>query len=214
MTGRIFVVTESVFSMDGDVAPLGDLVKLCKDFGVLLVLDEAHATGVIGEHGEGLAQHLGVHGDCFARIYTFGKALGCHGSVIAGSETLRDYLVNFARSFVYTTALPEVSIAAVREAYNIFPTMATERKHLGSLIKLFRHSRLRFKVVDSESPVQPVIIPGNEAVRGVAQLLQDNGLDVRPILYPSVPKGSERLRVVLHAFNTADELDKLIQLLA
>jgi len=211
--GNIFVVTESVFSMDGDQAPLQKIARLCIMYGAHLIVDEAHATGVIGKKGEGLVQELGLQPACFARIHTFGKAVGCHGAIIAGSEALRDYLVNFSRAFIYTTALPESSIQAIRRAYELFPQMDKERSRLQQLIIRFQQASLGFERLDSNTPIQGVIVPGNESVRALAARLQAAGLDVRPILYPTVPKGGERLRIVLHAFNTIGELDKLIALL-
>jgi len=207
--GNIFVVTESVFSMDGDQAPLREISRLCSQYGANLIVDEAHATGVIGLAGEGLTQLLDLQDQCFARVYTFGKAVGCHGAIVAGSETLRDYLINFARSFIYTTALPEASIMAIRAAYSLLPTMEEERDRLRQLIARFRQASAGFERLESRTPIQVVIVPGNEAVRRLAASLQGQGFDVRPILYPTVPKGSERLRIVLHAFNTAEEVDGL-----
>ena len=212
-TGNIFVVTESVFSMDGDKAPLNEIVQLCEKYRAHLIVDEAHATGVVGEKGEGLVQELGLQHRCFARIHTFGKAIGCHGAVVLGSEALRNFLINFSRAFIYTTALPETSIAAIRASYQLFPTMQEERKHLQDLINHFQQAPLSYQIVKSDTPIQVVIVPGNDAVKTLAQQLQDNGLDVRPILYPTVPKGSERLRIVLHAFNTQEDLQKITLLL-
>ena len=211
--GTIFVVTESVFSMDGDQAPLRDMVALCEQYGAYLIVDEAHATGVVGPAGVGLVQELGVQEQCFARVHTFGKAVGCHGAIILGSEALRSYLINFSRAFIYTTALPETSIAAIRTAYELFPGMSDERDHLQRLIAHFQGAALGYERLDSRTPIQVVIVPGNESVRSLAGDLQENGLDVRPILYPTVPKGRERLRIVFHAFNTIEEIDKLITLL-
>lgn len=212
-TGNIFVVTESVFSMDGDMAPLEKMVRLCQQYQAHLIVDEAHATGVIGEQGEGLIQHLGLQKSCFARIHTFGKAVGCHGAVVLGSETLRHYLINFSRAFIYTTALPESSIAAIQTAYTIFPSMQAERNHLHQLVQHFQQAPLAYEKLPSSTPIQVVIIPGNDNVKEIARRLQSASLDVRPILYPTVPKGSERLRIVLHAFNTMEEVQKLQQLL-
>ncbi|MDF2188865.1 8-amino-7-oxononanoate synthase [Paraflavitalea sp. CAU 1676] len=212
-TGNIFVVTESVFSMDGDQAPLEAMVRLCKQYEANLIVDEAHATGVIGEQGEGLVQHLGLQQACFARIHTFGKAVGCHGAVILGSETLRQFLINFSRPFIYTTALPESSVAAIQTAYGLFPAMHSARKQLQQLVQLFQQASLPFEKLRSDTPIQVVIIPGNDQVKAIAGRLQAAHLDVRPILYPTVPKGSERLRIVLHAFNTVDEVNQLIHLL-
>lgn len=217
-TGQVFIVTESVFSMDGDMAPLQELTDLCRQHGCHLIVDEAHATGIIGDKGEGLAQQLQLHKYCFARVHTFGKALGAHGAVVCGSKLLRDYLVNFARSFVYTTALPEASVAAIRTAYNIIAKSVAERAQLRQLVQQFRQGSEQlspyFHLPFSDTPIQGVVIPGNDAVKKVAATLQASGFDVRPILYPTVPKNSERLRIVLHSFNRGEEVNRLISKLA
>lgn len=208
--GNIFVVTESVFSMDGDQAPLQEMAALCAVYGAQLVVDEAHATGVIGKKGEGLVQDLGLEKKCFARVHTFGKAVGCHGAIILGSQLLRDYLINFSRAFIYTTALPASSVMAISKAYELFPQMDKERRQLQQLVTRFQQASLRFERLNSITSIQGVIVPGNEAVRSLAARLQTVGLDVRPILYPTVPKGSERLRIVLHAFNSMEDMEELI----
>lgn len=210
---NVFVVTESVFSMDGDMAPLHEITALCEKYNAHLIIDEAHATGVVGTKGEGLVQHLQLQNKVFARVHTFGKALGCHGAAVVGSAVLRDYLINFARSFIYTTALPETSIAAVKKSYELFPKMNDERNHLHKLITQFQNTPLPYKIYKSHTPIQIVEVPGNDEVKNLADKLQENNLDVRPILYPTVPKGGERLRVVLHAFNTEDEVARLCSLL-
>jgi len=211
--GTIFVVTESVFSMDGDLAPLQELTALCDRYNAHLIVDEAHATGVIGPKGEGLTQQLNLQDKCFARIHTFGKAVGCHGAVVVGSVLLRDYLINFSRSFIYTTALPPASVQAIDTAYQLLPSLQKERSQLNQHIKKFQQAPLKYQRLDSPTPIQVVIVPGNEEVKQLAMRLQDAGLDVRPILYPTVPRDSERLRIVLHAFNTEEEIDRLIALL-
>ena len=212
--GNIFVVTESVFSMDGDIAPLQSIAALCNQYHASLIVDEAHATGVTGERGVGLVQHLGLEQACFARIHTFGKALGCHGAIVLGSETLRNYLINFSRPFIYTTALPGISIAAIKTSYQTFPSLIKERRHLQELINVFQSSEIAFRKLASNTPIQVVVIPGNDKVKGIAALCRQHHLDIRAILYPTVPKGSERLRIVLHAFNNREELSTLIQLLS
>jgi 8-amino-7-oxononanoate synthase len=211
--GAVFVVTEALFSMDGDFAPLKEMVELCEKFGAHLIVDEAHANGMAGKRGEGLAQHLGLQKQIFARIHTFGKAIGAHGAVVLGSEKLKSYLINFSRSFIFTTALPESAIAAVKAAYNILPFLHKERETLQSHINTFQEAELSFQKLISHSPIQAVIIPGNDAVKKVAEALVEKQLDVRPILYPTVPKGKERLRISLHSFNTAKELLLLIDTL-
>ena len=215
--GNIFVVTETVFSMDGDTAPVDEIVALCEKYNANLLVDEAHATGVIGERGEGLMQKLGLQKRCFARMHTFGKALGCHGAVVLGSEDLRNYLINFSRAFIFTTALPESSIAPIKTSYEIFPDLIGERKHLNELIHHFQDQTAErvgpgnhIEVLKSFTPIQAVIVSGNERVRKLSQQLAEHNVDARPILYPTVPKGKERLRVVLHSFNSIEEIDQMI----
>jgi 8-amino-7-oxononanoate synthase len=212
-TGTIFVVTESVFSMDGDKAPLTAISALCQQYGAHLIVDEAHGTGVVGAQGEGLVQELNLQTACFARIHTFGKAVGCHGAIVLGSERLRNYLINFCRSFIYSTSLPEASVAAIRCAYELFAGMHAERGHLQQLISTFQQADIAYEKLVSDTPIQIVIIPGNDQVKKVAGELQAAGLDVRAILYPTVPAGGERLRIVLHAFNSMWELEHLIKIL-
>lgn len=212
-SGNIFVVTESVFSMDGDICPLPEIVILCLQYHAHLIVDEAHATGVVGNKGEGLVQHLDLQEKVFARVHTFGKACGCHGAVVLGSRVLRDYLINFARSFIYSTALPPHAVAAIQKSYDTFPLMAAERAHLQALIDYFQAAQIANEKLVSNTPIQAVIVPRNDVVKKLANKLQDEGFDIRPILYPTVPKGKERLRIVLHCFNTIDEVEKLLQLL-
>ncbi|HEY5371538.1 MAG TPA: pyridoxal phosphate-dependent aminotransferase family protein [Hanamia sp.] len=204
-----FVVTESIFSMDGDFAPLLEIGALCEKYNAALIVDEAHATGVIGEKGEGLVKKLSLQKKCFARIHTFGKACGAHGAIVLGSEKLKKYLINFSRQFIYSTALPPASIAAIAASYKLFSRMTEERNHINQLINTFKNSNIKFKILPSETPIQIVIIPGNEEVRKTAEMLQENNFDIRPILYPTVPKGQERLRIVMHAFNSEEEVKAL-----
>jgi 8-amino-7-oxononanoate synthase len=199
--------------MDGDTAPLTEISALCRQYGAHLIVDEAHATGVVGSKGEGLVQQFNLQTACFARVHTFGKAVGCHGAIILGSERLRNYLVNFCRSFIYSTSLPEASVAAIRCAYQLFPDMHHERAHLQRLIDTFQQAPIAWEKLVSQTPIQIVIIPGNDPVKRVAGALQAAGLDVRAILYPTVPAGKERLRIVLHAFNNMEELELVIKLL-
>lgn len=212
-TGNVFVVTETVFSMDGDLCPLQTIVSLCAQYGAHLIIDEAHATGVIGEKGEGLVQSLGLQQQIFCRVHTFGKACGCHGAVVLGSQQLKEYLVNFARSFIYTTALPEQAVAAIAASYALFPGMNEARNHLRQLVQLLQQTPLPFEKTASDTPIQAVLVPGNEQVRQLAARLQQQQFDVRPILYPTVPRGGERLRIVLHAFNTLEQVNGLLNIL-
>lgn len=208
--GDIFICTESVFSMDGDLAPLPDMVQLAREYGARIVADEAHATGIFGDAGEGLAAAPEYQDVMLARVITFGKALGVHGAAVVGSERLRSFLVNFARSFIYTTALPPHSYAAIRAAVTLAGTSHTERKQLQENRILFSASG----ITTSYSPIYSVEIPGNAAVKQTARKLRENGLAVLPILSPTVPKGRERLRICMHSYNTAEEIQQLIQSLS
>ena len=210
---NIFVITESVFSMDGDLCPLQEIVFLCQKYKAHLIIDEAHATGVIEEKGAGLVQQLQLQNEIFCRIHTFGKACGCHGAVVLGSHRLKSFMINFARSFIYSTSLPPHAVALIQKSYEVFPNMIEERSRLNALIQQFQSAAICFEKLNSQTPIQVVMIPGNEAVKAVAAKLQQQKLDVRPILYPTVPKGMERLRIVLHAFNTKEEVEKLTALL-
>jgi 8-amino-7-oxononanoate synthase len=213
-TGTIFIVTESVFSMDGDTCPLTALVALANRYQAHLIIDEAHATGVIGMQGEGLVQQLGCTSQVFARIHTFGKACGCHGAVVLGSEQLKTYLINFARSLMYSTSLPEHAVAMISRSYDLFPKMQKERAYLQELVQLFQSAYIRYEKLISHTPIQGVVVPGNTAVKELAKQLQSHQFDIRPILYPTVPEGKERLRIVLHSFNTIDQVETLIKYLS
>ncbi|MBI1807483.1 MAG: 8-amino-7-oxononanoate synthase [Ignavibacteria bacterium] len=216
-TGNIFVAVESVYSMDGDCAPLTDIATLCKQFGAHLIVDEAHATGVFGVKGEGRVVELGLQNEIFARIHTFGKALGSHGAIVLGSEVLRSYLINFCRSFIYTTALPFHSLLAIQCAYNVLASDTEMLPQLRSRISYFKSNvgtDIRERVIESASAIQCLVVSGNENVRSLAHHVQEAGFDVRPILHPTVPRGKERLRICLHAFNTEAEIEDLLRIIS
>lgn len=210
-TGNIFVITESVFSMDGDIAPLKEMVQLCKKYSARFIVDEAHATGITGPEGRGLVAELKLEDSCFARVHTFGKSLATHGAAVLGSSLLKEYLVNFSRSFIYTTALPAAAILAARASFSLFPRMQAERNYLQLLIEKFKHVTISFSRLNSDTPIQGIVVPGNAEAKLLAQKINEKGFDVRPIIYPTVPKGQERLRIVLHAFNTLQEIEVLAQ---
>lgn len=210
-TGNTFIVTESVFSMDGDTAPLQQLVTLAQQYNAHLIVDEAHAIGIMGTAGQGLTQHLQLQQHIFARVYTYGKACGCHGAAVVGSQLLADYLVNFARSLIYSTAMPPHAAAAIAASYRLFPGMTPQRQHLQQLVQQFQQHPLSYQKLPSQTPIQGIIVPGNTQAKSLATHLQQHGFDVRPILYPTVPAGTERLRIVLHAFNTTAEVQALCQ---
>ena len=215
--GPLLVVVESVYSMDGDMAPLEAIVQLCEQHGALLVVDEAHATGVFGHGGAGVVCSIGLQDRVFARVHTFGKALGCHGAAVVGSKLLRDYLVNFARSFIYTTALPGHSLHAIASAYRYLASADFDNRPLHDLIAYFRQRIAdtgSIGWVDSTSPIQVLVTGDNTISKQLAAQLQQAGLQVCPILHPTVPQGMERLRVCLHTFNTRAEVDRLLAVVA
>ena len=211
-------MTESVFSMDGDCPNLEELSQLSEKLNCYLVIDEAHSLGVFGEKGEGLVQSLGLQDKVFARIMTFGKGLGCHGAAIIGSQELKSYLVNFARSFIYTTGLSPHSIATILVAYQ---HLETEKNELQKLCENSIHfnqeiSFLGLKVlfVRSKSAIHSAIIPGNEKVKNIASQLQEKGFDVKAILSPTVPEAQERLRFCIHSYNSKNEISEVLRLLS
>jgi 8-amino-7-oxononanoate synthase len=210
-TGNVFVVVESIYSMDGDTCPLVQLVALAERYGAFVILDEAHSTGTIGAGGCGLAVALGLHDKIAVRIYTFGKAMGIHGACVAGTRRVVDYLVNFARPFIYTTALSPHSIAAIDSAFAYLQEHGARLQQAlqGTIDYFIQHVQDLPHVSQNNSAIQTALYPGNEHVRRVARQWQAAGLDVRPILSPTVPAGAERMRICLHAFNTREEIDLL-----
>jgi 8-amino-7-oxononanoate synthase len=210
--GIVYVVVESVYSMNGDLAPLLQIATLCKSFGANLIVDEAHATGVIGTHGRGLVQSLHLEELIFARIVTFGKAIGCHGAIVLGSKALRQYLINFARSFIYTTAAPIHNLIAVNCAYRLLEKgmyVSELQKRITYFSELATYLNIK-QLFPVPSAIQTITIPGNENVKSVALKLQSIGFDVRPILSPTVAVGAERLRICLHLYNKEAEIKQLL----
>ncbi|WP_172914210.1 aminotransferase class I/II-fold pyridoxal phosphate-dependent enzyme [Capnocytophaga canis] len=208
-----FVATESVFSMDGDSPDLLKMTELCEQYGAFLIVDEAHALGVFGQFGCGLVQHLGLENRVFARIVTYGKALGCHGAAILSSGVVKDYLINFARSLIYTTAMPPQSVAHIVAGYRQLKK-TTHIKKLQENISLFKNTlekhKKNYSFIHSDSSIQAMIVSGNDFVKSVAEQLQNKGFGVMPILSPTIPKGEERLRICLHSFNTEEQILNLV----
>jgi len=208
----IYVVLESVYSMDGDLAPLLEITELLKTLeNVFLIVDEAHAIGVFGKQGRGICNVLGIEQDCFARIYTYGKAMGCHGAAIVGSEVLRNYLINFSRSFIYTTALPNHSVNAILNAYQLL--IETEQKDLlQNNITYFYSKTSRIKnMIKSQSAIHSLVIGSNEKADALEKQLATNNIYAKAIKSPTVKEGTERVRFCIHAYNTKQEIDLLIE---
>jgi 8-amino-7-oxononanoate synthase len=221
----IFVGVESCYSMDGDLlARPGELLDMCGAFGALLIVDEAHSVGVHGPDGRGLLHPYRAHPALLARVVTFGKAFGLHGAAVLGAQPLLQYLLNYARPLIYSTSLPLHSLCAVSAAYRLMATetAAHRRKLLWEAVRMFysltrdlrsRCPQLPPPLVNRESPIQAIIIPGNENCVFVANELRQRGFDARPIRYPTVERGAERIRVVLHAHNTPEAINAFVQAL-
>jgi len=205
--GNCYVAVESVYSMDGDLAPLIEIAALCKTYGALLIVDEAHAFGVFGN---GLVHLAGLTRDVFAVVITFGKALGAHGAAVLGSQLLRNYLVNFARPFIYSTAMPFSNLLQLQTSFRFLEENAHLQQELQRKILLFNQFFAPTSAIKIlQSPIQAIILPGDKKVRAVSRDLAEEGLAVYPILSPTVPKGKERLRICLHVFNTDQDIEKL-----
>lgn len=214
--GEVYIVTEAVFSMDGDSPDLKAFVEFCSQNESHLIVDEAHALGVFGKNGMGLCQALGIEQQLFARIITFGKALGCHGSAVLATSELKDFLVNFSRPFIYTTGLPPHSLTTILMAYKQLPE-TSERKQLLHNISFFKTEVQKLQLerifINSDSPIHCALIPGNAKIKDIANTLQTKGFDVKSILSPTVPKGQERLRFCLHAYNSEKEISEVLNIL-
>jgi 8-amino-7-oxononanoate synthase len=212
--GKKFIVVESVYSMDGDECILDEVIRLAKDYDAFIVLDEAHSTGVRGPNGAGSSVEKNLHDKVDIRIYTFGKGMGVYGACVAGSQSLIQYLINFARPFIYTTALSQHEIASIQCAFEYLADNIGLQETLRNKIHLYLKGAGNLpNRTRSESAIQTIIIPGNDVVRKIAADLQSQGFDVRPILYPTVLKGTERLRICLHTHNSDDEIVSLTKAL-
>jgi 7-keto-8-aminopelargonate synthetase-like enzyme len=210
-TPRILIVTESIFSMDGDAAPLCEIVALKEKYGASLMVDEAHATGIIGKNGRGLAEHLGVSAQIEIQMGTLGKALGASGGFICGSRSLIDLLVNRARSFIFSTAPVPAAAAAATAAVHLIQSSDGEKLRQ----KLQTHfAQFRSAIQNPHSAIQSAIIPiilGNETkAMDAATKLREQNIFVPAIRYPTVARGAARLRVTLGAAHSSDDISRLI----
>ncbi|PCM45166.1 8-amino-7-oxononanoate synthase [Marinobacter sp. ANT_B65] len=214
--GHKLVVTDGVFSMDGDVAPLRDLARVCRDHGALLVVDDAHGFGVLGPQGRGCLAELGLsEEDVPVLVGTLGKAAGTSGAFVAGPAMLMDYLVQKARTYIYTTAMPPALALATCTSLDLIEHGDELRAHLQSLVNRFRQeaSAMGYDLMPSRTPVQPIMIGSNTRALALSHGLEEFGLLVTAIRPPTVPEGEARLRVTLSAAHSHDDLDSLLQAL-
>ena len=207
-TGRRFIITDSVFSVDGDLAPLQDLVELKDRYGACLMIDEAHATGVLGPRGAGLAAALGLTQRVEVHMGTFSKALGSLGGFVAGDRRLIDYLHNRARSFIYSTAMPPPVLGAIAAALDIVTQEPERRRYLLTEAERFRHTLTQagFDILGSETQIVPVLAGENARTLRFAARLRERGLMAVALRPPTVPPGRSRVRFSLSAAHTSEDL--------
>jgi 8-amino-7-oxononanoate synthase len=215
-SGHRVIVTETIFSMDGDRASLLEMVTLAKRYGAEVIVDEAHATGTQGKAGRGIVASLGLQDDVFAIVHTCGKALASMGAFVCGSKALKHYLINHARSFIFSTAMPPYFAGQVRAALRLAMGMDAEREHLAALAERLREKlgRLGLDTRASSSQIVPLMCGENESALQLAEHLQASGFGVRAIRPPTVPRGTARLRFSLTARITKADIDRLVEAIA
>ncbi|GLI08560.1 putative 8-amino-7-oxononanoate synthase [Paenibacillus tyrfis] len=206
--GRKLIVTDAVFSMDGDQAPLAELVALKQEYGAILMVDEAHSGGVYGERGEGLCHVLGLQSGVDVHVGTFSKAFGVYGAYVSGSRVLIRWLVNKARPVIYSTALPPSVIAGIAEALKLVQTERRRRERLAASSRQFRSSlrKAGFQVGTGDSPIVPVVVGDNATALRFSSALEAEGIAAVAIRPPTVPDGTARIRFSLSAAHTPDDL--------
>lgn len=212
---RRLIVTDGVFSMDGDIAPLPEIAGLSSKYDAMLMVDEAHATGVFGKYGQGIVEHLGIQETVDIRMGTLGKAIGCSGAYIAGSRDLIGFLMNKARSFIFTTSLPPALCAAAKRAIDIVEEEGWRRERLWENVRLFSKGLSGFLNIPPapSSPIVPVNIGEEKRTMKICEELLDAGVFCQGIRPPSVPPGTSRLRITLMATHTREHLEHALNVL-
>lgn len=212
---RKLIVADAVFSMDGDLAPVPELLALCERYDAYLMLDDAHGFGVLGANGRGVLEHFGLSSPRIIYMATLGKAAGAAGAFVAGDAVLVEYLMQSARTYIYTTASPAPVAAAALAGVRQIAENDSHRQHLHGLIRLFRaecHLQ-RWQLMESHTTIQPVIVGSNEEVLRVSERLREQGILVPAIRPPTVPKGSARLRISLSAAHSEEDVRRLLHVL-
>jgi 8-amino-7-oxononanoate synthase len=215
--GGALVATDGVFSMDGDVAPLPELATVCQAAGAWLMVDDAHGLGVLGTQGQGSVAAAGLgQAEVPILMGTLGKAFGTAGAFVAGSAVLIENLIQFARTYVYTTAMPPALAEATRESLRIVAGEEWRRERLQGLIQRFRHGvrRIGLPLAESSTPIQPIVLGATERAHRWSEALQRAGILVAAIRPPTVPEGSARLRITLTAAHSVAQVDALLSVLA
>lgn len=208
-----WIVVESIYSMDGDMAPLAELMNIKNTYNAEIIVDEAHSGGLYGPSGSGLCVELGLENEIFARVITFGKAWGNAGAVVLGSKILKDFLINFARPFIYSTAPSTWHVSSLLATLGFIKNQDTLRQKLQANIQFFQSHSQGDAWGKSQTAIQTYFVAGNQALRSAAKKAQEAGFAVKPIVYPTVPKGQERIRITLHATSQERDMLTLIQTL-
>lgn len=214
--GNTFIITEGIFSMEGDEADLDSIAAICRESGAFLILDEAHSAGITGKDGSGLAVLHHVEDICIAKIIGLGKAHGCQGGAVLGSQQLRQLLINKHRGFIFSTGMSPLLAQAILNSVAKLKNSATQRALLNGNISYYNQ---KISVLDNvqatcnPGPVQAVFTPGNDFTVALSESIRNQKINVGGVRYPTVPKGTERIRIILHSFNTQSEIDLLINVL-
>ncbi|HET7792232.1 MAG TPA: 8-amino-7-oxononanoate synthase [Rhizobacter sp.] len=209
---RKLVVTDAVFSMDGDIAPLREMLALCEQHDALLMIDDAHGFGVLGPEGRGTAAHLGLQSPRLIYMATLGKAAGVSGAFVAGDDAAVEWILQRARTYIFATSAPAMVVQAVRESLKVIAAEGWRREHLARLIARLRAGTagLRWQHPASPTAIQPLIVGGNAEALAVMASLKGQGLWVPAIRPPTVPEGTARLRISLSAAHSEADIDRLL----
>ena len=209
---RKLVVTDGVFSMDGDIAPLPDLCAMAEKFGAIVMVDDAHASGVLGRGGRGSTDHFGLHDRVHVQIGTLSKALGSMGGYIAGSQALRDYLVQTVRPLLFSTAHPPSVIEASRAAIRVLSRQPERVEHLWENTRYFKTGleKLGLNTGRSATPITPVMVGEAQKAHALSDHLRELGIFVQSVAFPTVPQDAARVRAMVSAAHTRDDLDRAI----
>jgi 8-amino-7-oxononanoate synthase len=214
-SGRKLVITDAVFSMDGDLAPLPELLALCEQHDAWLLVDDAHGFGVLGAQGRGSLAHFGITSKRIIYMATLGKAAGVFGAFVAAEQVVIDTLINHARSYIYTTATPPALASALLESLQLIKSGDELRAHLQRLIAQLRDGLrdVSWKLMPSATAIQPLLIGGNNAALDLSNALRERSIWVTAIRPPTVPQGTARLRITLSAAHSAADVTRLIETL-
>ena len=206
------VVTDGVFSMDGDIAPLKEIVELCERYDAIVMVDDAHASGVLGKNGRGTVDHFGLHGRVHIQVGTLSKAIGVLGGYVAGSRTLRDYLIHRARPFLFSTSHPPAVTAACSAAIDVLLEEPELIDRLWENTRFFKEGlrKLGFDIGDSQTPITPVIVGEGAKAMALSDALFEEGVYAQGIAYPTVPKGKARVRTIVTAVHTREDLQQAL----